>query len=55
MAGRLADWGGHQPAYAVTVLAAGISTLAALAVLLTGARRSTTPGPSTSRQPQHQD
>lgn len=55
VAGRLADWGGHQPAYAVTVAAAGLSTLAALAVLLTGARGPSAPGPVATLQPLHRD
>ncbi|HET7303014.1 MAG TPA: MFS transporter, partial [Segeticoccus sp.] len=31
LAGQLADWGGHTPAFAVTVLAGSIATVAALA------------------------
>jgi hypothetical protein len=29
VAGRLADWGGHTPAYAVTVVAGGLAVLLA--------------------------
>lgn len=49
VAGRLADWGGHTPAYAVTVAGASLAALLAVAGhrLLTRARAQT-PQPETS-------
>lgn len=45
LAGRLADWGGHTPAYAVTVGAAALAALVSLAPLVPRPGVPTRPGP----------